>query len=79
MLLVLNFIVNLYISVMNNSNQSSFYIVNLFFFFLMNNSIVVMKMIMIWQDFKKIYICLPSFFIRQQHYVEDPYNSSCTF
>lgn len=47
---------------MNNSNQSSFYIVNLFFF-LMNNSIVVMKMIMIWQDFKKIYnICLPLFF-----------------
>lgn len=29
----------------------------------MNNSIVVMKMIMIWQDFKKIYnICLPFFF-----------------
>lgn len=49
--------------------------------FLMNNSIVVMKMIMIWQDFKKnIYIYVyPSFFIRQQHYVEDPYNSSCTF
>lgn len=36
--------------------------------FLMNNSIVVMKMIMIWQDFKKIYIYVyPSFFIRQQH------------
>lgn len=36
---------------------------------------------MIWQDFKKnIYIYVyPSFFIRQQHYFEDPYNNSCTF
>lgn len=44
--------------------------------FLMNNSIVVMKMIMIWQDFKKIYTGIyvyPSFFTRRQHNVEDPF------
>lgn len=29
--------------------------------FLMNNSIVVMKMIMIWQDFKNIYIYIYMF------------------